>query len=92
MLLASGGWGPETLLNILPCTGRPYPREGGQGQKNLTQLKWSILPKSRRPAFQEMLMMVLLVNFMHHLTGPQRQNLATCFLMCLYLTLDEMKI
>ena len=82
MLLASddGGWKHYKIF--YHAQGSPSPTH-----TKLIQIKWPIGPKSRRPARQEMLIMLVLINFMHRLTGLQSQNLATYFLTCLYLTL-----
>lgn len=45
VLVASGGWRPETLLSVLPCTGRHPPQR-------LIQPQRSIVPILRRLALE----------------------------------------
>lgn len=85
---AAGIWWVETRNTAKHSTKhRAHPPHQKQ---NLPQLKWSIMPKSRKPAFQEVLMMLLLVNYMHHLAVPESDHLFSY--VSVPETLDEMKI
>lgn len=55
VLLASSGWSPEMLLNILQCTGQ-VP------QQRTIRFKTSIGPKLRNPGLEN-------ATFSHHITG-----------------------